>query len=116
MAIKKSTPSVKVITKQETAMKKAKTKGTTLANNKGKPLTPKQYQTKKLSDRVIAGTQSINKKGYTPLKPGEKAAANTKGGKPSKVTPKAPTPPKTSGRGGMGGGGFFGGSPLRKSR
>ena len=67
------------------------------------------------NQKLIEGTQYLNKKGYTPLKPGEKAAANIKGGKPTKVTPKkkaeAPAPkPKRRlyfGRGGSGGGGGF---------
>lgn len=105
---------VRVITPSETAMKKGKTgvlnKKKTTGRNPGK------YKSS-LTDKMIADTQNIRSKGYQELKPGEKMAANTKGGKPSKVAPKKKTEaPKTTtkrrifvgrGRGG-GGGGLFG--------
>jgi len=115
---------VRVITKSETFMKKDKARRD--RSGIGRPQNASAFkktdaQSKPMkkstgNQKLIEGTQYLNSKGYTELKPGEKAAANTKGGKPTKVTPKKSTPaPKKStpkrrifgGRGG--GGGLFGG-------
>lgn len=124
---------VQVITKSETFMKKDKARRD--RSGIGRPQNASAFkktdaQSKPMkkstgNQKLIEGTQYLNSKGYLPLKPGEKAAGNTKGGKPSKVTPKkaAPAPKKAAskrriftGRGGgmrggmsgMGGGGFPG--------
>jgi len=124
---KKSTPDVKVITKSETFMKKETARR---AKNKTLPLTKtvtdsmkmsgnKSYKASTGNKKLIENTQVLNKKGYTPLKPGEKAAANTKGSKSSGVVPKKKTPPAppTKSKAGLrrpglrgfgGGGGLFG--------
>jgi hypothetical protein len=111
---------VRVITKNETFMKKETARRT---RNGTLPLTKtvtdsmkrsgnKSYKTSTGNKKLIEGTQVLNKKGYTPLKPGEKAAANTKGGKSSGVKPrKVVQAPKPKGRFGLmlgGGSGIFG--------
>ena len=113
-APKPSTPStglVKPITKSETFMKKDKARRD--RSGIGRPQNASAFkkteaQTKTIKPRtanqkLIDGTQVLNKKGYTPLTPGEKAAANEKKS-------------KIRGRGGMGGGGLFGGGAIRKSK
>ena len=115
---------VRVITKSETFMKKDKARrdrtGIGRPQNSSafkksdaadKPQKPRT-ETQKLVDR----TGVLNSKGYTQLKPGEKSAGNTKGGKPTKVTPKKKTPPAPkqkrrifTGRGGSMRGGSMGG-------
>jgi hypothetical protein len=113
-APKPSTPStglVKPITKSETKMKKDKARRD--RSGIGRPQnanafkkTDAQGKPVKASTgnkKIIENTQVLNKKGYIPLTPGEKAAANEKKS-------------KTRGRGGMGGGGLFGGGAIRKSK
>lgn len=117
---------VRVLTKSESALKKDKAR---VARTGQLPITrtvtdsmktsgKKSYKASTGNQKLYEGTQSIGSKGYTPLKPGEKSAGNTKGGKPSKVTPKkkAEAPKKQapkrrffSGRGGGMRGGAGGG-------
>ena len=98
---KKPTPSVKVITPSETAMKKGKLKGSNSSGSKGAAVPkggasrPQQYKPRKLSDTVLK-QQSTKPKGAVP--------SNAKPPKP----PTPPTPPKSKAKGGRGMGGFGG--------
>jgi len=125
------TGSVRVLTKSESFLKREKA----MREKSGKlPITKtvtdsmktsgkKSYKPSTGNQKLIDATQYIRSKGYTSLTAAEKQAANTKGNKPSKVTPKksAPAPkPKSGlkgrigriGRGGRmgagGGGGLYG--------
>jgi len=119
MAAKKPTPSVKVITKSETAMKKGKLKGSNASGSKsaavpkGGAARPEKYKPTKLSEKVL-NQQYLKSRGFLDVRPSDKKAANTKGGKSSSVAPKTKTPatpPKPKGRSGRGMGGLgFGGS------
>ena len=117
--------SITLLNKAESTMKRDKAAG---RNRSGQSMNKSKSPNKSMAgsrgnQRLIDQTQYLKFKGYTELKPGEKAAANTKGGKPSKVTPKksAPAPKPKSGLkgrisrigrgGGMGaggGGGLYG--------
>jgi len=114
---------VRVITKSETFMKKDKARRTRTGTlplyktvtDSMKTSGKKSYKPSTGNQKLIDATQYIRSKGYTSLTAAEKQAANVKGNKPTKVTPKkkaeAPKKPAPKRRFFTGrGGGMRGGS------